>query len=71
MTRCVAVELGEFGIRVNSISPGPILTGIFAKLSQSEESFSNWKEQQTRQFQTLTHPDHLGRAFRVFIQRRP
>ena len=31
LTRCVAVELGEAGIRVNSISPGPILTGIFAK----------------------------------------
>jgi NAD(P)-dependent dehydrogenase (short-subunit alcohol dehydrogenase family) len=31
LTRCVAVELGECGVRVNSISPGPILTGIFAK----------------------------------------
>jgi len=31
LTRCVAVELGEKGIRVNSISPGPILTGIFGK----------------------------------------
>jgi NAD(P)-dependent dehydrogenase (short-subunit alcohol dehydrogenase family) len=31
LTRCVAVELGEHGVRVNSISPGPILTGIFAK----------------------------------------
>jgi NAD(P)-dependent dehydrogenase (short-subunit alcohol dehydrogenase family) len=31
LTRCVAVELGEAGIRVNSISPGPVLTGIFAK----------------------------------------
>ena len=31
LTRGAAVELGEKGIRVNSISPGPILTGIFAK----------------------------------------
>jgi NAD(P)-dependent dehydrogenase (short-subunit alcohol dehydrogenase family) len=31
LTRCVAVELGEKGIRVNSISPGAIVTGIFAK----------------------------------------
>ncbi|WP_433249899.1 SDR family NAD(P)-dependent oxidoreductase [Streptosporangium sp. CA-135522] len=31
LTRGAAVELGEHGIRVNSISPGPILTGIFAK----------------------------------------
>ncbi|MET0707469.1 MAG: SDR family oxidoreductase [Tardiphaga sp.] len=31
LTRCVAMELGEAGIRVNSISPGAIATGIFAK----------------------------------------
>jgi len=30
-TRCVAMELGEAGVRVNSISPGAIVTGIFAK----------------------------------------
>jgi NAD(P)-dependent dehydrogenase (short-subunit alcohol dehydrogenase family) len=31
LTRCVAVELGERGVRVNTISPGPIVTGIFGK----------------------------------------
>jgi NAD(P)-dependent dehydrogenase (short-subunit alcohol dehydrogenase family) len=31
LTRCVAAELGELGVRANCISPGPILTGIFAK----------------------------------------
>ena len=31
LTRCVAMELGEAGIRVNSISPGLIATGILAK----------------------------------------
>ena len=31
LTKCVAMELGESGIRVNSISPGAIATGIFAK----------------------------------------
>lgn len=31
LTRCAAVELAARGVRVNSISPGPTLTGIFAK----------------------------------------
>ncbi|MHA1537300.1 MAG: SDR family NAD(P)-dependent oxidoreductase [Alphaproteobacteria bacterium] len=31
LSRCVAMELGEAGVRVNSISPGPIATGIFGK----------------------------------------
>lgn len=31
LTRCAAMELGEDHVRVNSISPGGIATGIFAK----------------------------------------
>jgi NAD(P)-dependent dehydrogenase (short-subunit alcohol dehydrogenase family) len=31
LSKCVAMELGESGIRVNSISPGLIATGIFGK----------------------------------------
>lgn len=31
IVRCAAVELGESGIRVNGVCPGPILTGMFAK----------------------------------------
>jgi NAD(P)-dependent dehydrogenase (short-subunit alcohol dehydrogenase family) len=31
LTRCAAVELGEKGIRINTVSPGPIATGIFGK----------------------------------------
>jgi len=31
LTRCAAMELGEKGIRVNSLSPGMIATGAFGK----------------------------------------
>lgn len=38
LTRSTAAELGEKGIRVNSISPGAIVTGIFAKNAGVEAS---------------------------------
>jgi NAD(P)-dependent dehydrogenase (short-subunit alcohol dehydrogenase family) len=31
LSRCVAMELGEHNVRVNSVSPGQIATGILAK----------------------------------------
>jgi SAM-dependent MidA family methyltransferase len=45
------------------------LTQILGK-AQKEKSFGEWGTKQTRQFQTLTHPEHLGRAFRVLVQSR-
>jgi NAD(P)-dependent dehydrogenase (short-subunit alcohol dehydrogenase family) len=41
MSRCAAVALGEKGIRVNCISPGPVLTGIFAKASGLSDAESD------------------------------
>jgi NAD(P)-dependent dehydrogenase (short-subunit alcohol dehydrogenase family) len=38
LTRCAAVELAVSGVRVNSISPGPTLTGIFAKAAGIDPS---------------------------------
>ena len=32
LSRCVAMEMGECGVRVNTVSPGAIATGIFGKV---------------------------------------
>jgi SAM-dependent MidA family methyltransferase len=38
--------------------------------AEKNKSLGEWSAKQTRQFQTLTHPEHLGRAFRVLVQSR-
>jgi SAM-dependent MidA family methyltransferase len=43
------------------------LTRILERTAK-DKSFGEWNATRTRQFQTLTHPEHLGRTFRVLIQ---
>ena len=38
--------------------------------AEKNSSLGTWTPGRTRQFQTLTHPEHLGRAFRVLVQTR-
>jgi SAM-dependent MidA family methyltransferase len=45
------------------------LTGILAEAVE-DPAFAEWNASRTRQFQTLTHPQHLGRAFKVLVQRK-
>ena len=45
------------------------LTRIFSTAVKQNE-FTPFTAKQVRQFQTLTHPEHLGRAFRVLLQAR-
>ena len=46
------------------------LTHILAR-TETVGNFGAWNSTRTRQFQTLTHPEHFGRAFRVLVQARP
>jgi SAM-dependent MidA family methyltransferase len=46
------------------------LTQVLAQSQAEPGGFEAWTPARTRQFQTLTHPEHLGRAFRVLIQSR-
>jgi SAM-dependent MidA family methyltransferase len=57
------------GLRTEALaSQANFLTGIAAKAWSDPASFGEWTATRTRQFQTLTHPDHLGRSHRVLIQ---
>lgn len=45
------------------------LTQLLSDRMQQPESLA-WSPSQVRQFQSLTHPEHLGRAFQVLVQSR-
>ncbi len=58
------------GLRTEMFSTqSQFLTRILEKASK-DNSLGGWTSAQARQFQTLTHPEHLGRAFRVLVQSR-
>ena len=46
------------------------LTSIARRIWEGELEFQPWTARHTRQFKTLTHPEHMGRAFRVLVQSR-
>lgn len=46
------------------------LARIAGRIAQETDSFNTWTAAQRRQFQTLTHPEQLGRRFRVLVQSR-
>ena len=37
---------------------------------RAQSAFGGWTAGRTRQFQTLTHPEHLGRSLEVLVQTR-
>ena len=53
----------------NFLTQPQFLTQILGT-AMKDQSFGEWNARRTRQFQTLTHPEHLGRAFRVLVQSR-
>ena len=60
----------SLGLRTETFCTQPqFLTRILGEASKND-SLGAWDARRTRQFQTLTHPEHLGRAFRVLVQKR-
>jgi SAM-dependent MidA family methyltransferase len=60
----------EAGLKTDTFCTQPqFLTRILSR-AMKEKPFASLDPKQIRQFQTLTHPEHLGRAFRVLVQSR-
>lgn len=51
-------------------SQARFLTDVAREAWRPNSRFGQWTQEHTRQFQTLTHPNHLGSAFRVLLQSR-
>ena len=62
------------GLRTEELFTQPeFLTRIVTQAAEQNEpgdAPNAWSPEQIRQFQTLVHPEHLGRAFRVLVQSR-
>jgi SAM-dependent MidA family methyltransferase len=57
-------------LKTEALDPqSKFLTQIVAQISAGDEPWK-WTPERARQLQTLVHPEHLGRAFRVLIQSR-
>jgi SAM-dependent MidA family methyltransferase len=57
ITECFQSQEQFFSELLRSMTAGP-------------GEYTNWTPSQVRQVQTLLHPEHLGRAFHVLVQRR-
>ena len=68
----VLTSMGELaGLRTEHyFTQATFLTSILDRTIKSPQHFGEWTPERTRQFQTLTHPEHLGRPFQVLMQAR-
>lgn len=55
LTRCSALELAQFGVRVNAVNPGVVVTNLHKRSGMNEEKYEDFLEHSKQ-----THP--LGRA---------
>ena len=58
-------------LRTELFCPQPRFLIRILQQAVADNHFAQLDARQVRQFQTLTHPEHLGRAFRVLVQSRP
>jgi len=64
-------EVGEeCGLKTETFCAQPQFLTRILQRGVADGAFAQLSPKQIRQFQTLTHPNHLGRAFRVLVQSR-
>jgi SAM-dependent MidA family methyltransferase len=65
-------ELGEReGLRTERlVTQGQFLTEVLERAIRGQTDADAWDGKRARAFHTLTHPEHLGRSFRVLVQAR-
>lgn len=60
----------EGGKTERFVTQAAFLTEIVRAMSGKDPAFAEWISKRGRAFQTLTHPEHLGRPFRVLVQEK-
>jgi len=71
ITASVNLDELKFGAKASGVDCSPAstqaqwLVRVFESTLQTPENFPEWTPERTRQFQTLVHPEYLGRAFKM------
>jgi SAM-dependent MidA family methyltransferase len=60
----------EAGLKTEVLLSQEEFLSRIVQRSMQEKRSEEWSSVQIRQFQTLTHPEQMGRQFRVFVQSR-
>lgn len=59
------------GLRTELFVPqSGFLTGIVRRIWETPQGFDGWTRRDSRQLNSLVHPEYLGQAFRVLLQTR-
>jgi SAM-dependent MidA family methyltransferase len=58
------------GLKTETFCTQPQFLTRILEQAYDQKTLDQWDAKQTRQFHTLTHPEHLGRAFKVLVQFR-
>ncbi|CAH2051547.1 unnamed protein product, partial [Iphiclides podalirius] len=59
-TQCVALELGEYGVRANTVSPGPVVTDIMSNSGVPDSAYSWADFEPTTALKRVGQPEEIA-----------